>query len=78
MGREIAIGQVRTAARGYCLLMALGAAGGGAVSAQDLRQWMKSAARLIRFAFLLETEAIEYSPALAAVLAELLDAPRGG
>ncbi len=75
--RETAIAHVRTAARGYCLLVALADAGGGAV-AEVRRQWMKSAARLIRFAFLLETDGIQYSPALAAVLAHLLQESRGG
>ena len=40
---------------------------GGAADAEVRRQWMKSAARLIRFAFLLETDGIQYSPALAAL-----------
>jgi hypothetical protein len=53
------------------LLVALAGAG-EARSEETRRQWMKSASRLIRFAFLLETDAIPYSPGLAAVLARLL------
>jgi hypothetical protein len=54
------------------MLVALADAGGTA-RVEARRQWLKSASRLIRFAHLLETEGIQYTPALAAVLARLLD-----
>jgi hypothetical protein len=77
MDRATAIEHVRVAARGYCLLAALADAG-APVEREIRREWMKSAARLIRFAFLLETDRIEYSGALAAVLAQLLQESREG
>ena len=71
LDRTTAIARVRRAADGYCLMVALADAGARS-RGQPRRQWLKSASRLIRFAHLLETEGIQYSPALAAVLARLL------
>jgi hypothetical protein len=67
LDRGTAIRLVRAAARGYCLMMALSDG-----QEQDCRNWLKSAARLLRFAHLLDTDGIQYSPALAVLLGRLL------
>lgn len=71
LDRDTAIRLVRAAARGYCLMKALVDAS-DAEPHPDSRHWLKSASRLLRFAHLLESDGIQYSPALAAVLARLL------
>jgi hypothetical protein len=68
--RETAIRLVRAAARAYCSMAALVTADGAPAASR--RTWLKSAARLIRFAHLLESDGIQFSPALAAVLTRLL------
>jgi hypothetical protein len=67
---------VRAAAQGYCLLAALSSVGPRSVR-RARRQRLRSACRLIRFAHLLESEGIRYSPALAAVLGRLLRGSEG-
>ncbi len=70
LDRAAAIRLVRASARGYCWLVALDHA--GARVADRRRQGLKSVARLIRFAYLLASGGIQYSPALATALTRLL------